>query len=80
MSKITTVWIEDLPQAKGDAIIADLVARIEDPAKIYHHKWQPGDLVMWDNWSVQHMRTDFDRSERRNMRRMPIIATDRRFS
>lgn len=80
VSRITTVRIEGMPQDEGDAIIADLIARIEDPAKIYHHKWQVGDLVIWDNWSVQHKRTDFDRNERRNMRRMPIMATDRRFN
>lgn len=80
VSKITTVKIEGLPQEEGDALIADLVTRIEDPAKVYHHTWQVGDLVVWDNWSVQHMRTDFDRNERRNMRRMPIMATDRRFN
>ena len=40
------------------------------PGFIYRHRWQPGDLLMWDNCTVQHRAIqDYDMPRRRLMHR-----------
>jgi taurine dioxygenase len=36
------------------------------------HRWQAGDLLMWNNLSVLHRRDPFDASSRRVMHRTQI--------
>lgn len=79
VSRITTVRINELPEAESEALIQELCDYIQDHAPKYVHKWRRGDLVLWDNWSVQHKRGDFAATERRTLRRMPILAGVRRF-
>ena len=40
---------------------------------VYEHCWQPGDLVLWDNRSCIHARTDFDAGDRRRLRRVTVL-------
>lgn len=39
-------------------------------ANVYHHDWQLGDLVLWDNAVTLHRRDAFDDEESRMMKRM----------
>jgi taurine dioxygenase len=39
---------------------------------VYVHKWQPGDLLIWDNRSTLHRRDSFDRDERRVLWRCQV--------
>lgn len=56
-----TSHMADMPQAEGDALLAQLYAHITQPEFIYTHHWSPGDLLMWDNVAVQHKATfDYD--------------------
>jgi taurine dioxygenase len=54
----------------------DLLERVfehaEQDAFVYEHRWQPGDLLLWDNRCSTHARTHFDPSERRMLRRIAI--------
>jgi taurine dioxygenase len=43
----------------------------------YEHVWRPGDLVVWDNRSCIHARTDFDPAEPRRLRRMTVLDEHR---
>ena len=45
---------------------------IEDPAGIYEHAWRPGDLIVWDNLSSVHARTDWPADQPRALRRCTI--------
>jgi len=40
---------------------------------IYEHVWKPGELLMWDNRSSLHARSDFSAAERRLMRRTVVV-------
>ena len=48
-----------------------LIDRINDEAcrapRVYHHQWQAGDAVVWDNRSLMHRATPFDMTEPRRM-------------
>lgn len=73
MSRRHVVCIEGLSLADSNALIADLLDYIQDPEIVYTHSWLPGDLVVWDNLSIQHARTGFDHTRyNRNLRRLQI--------
>ena len=42
------------------------------PEFVYVHKWQPKDMLIWDNRCTAHARTDFDPAERRHLRRFTV--------
>ncbi len=66
--------IEDMDAAEGEALLSQLFAHIEQDAFIYAHKWQVGDLVLWDNRCTLHARTDFSDQERRMLRRVVVTG------
>jgi taurine dioxygenase len=49
-----TTRIVGLPKPESDALLAELKAHAVQPQFQYTHKWQVGDLLMWDNCAVQH--------------------------
>lgn len=72
LSRLTTLWIEGLERDESQEILDRLFELSEDPEIIYEHVWQPGDLVMWDNLSCLHARTDWPDDQRRMLRRCTI--------
>jgi taurine dioxygenase len=64
-----------LPKAESDALLAELFDHVEQRRFIYEHAWSKHDIVVWDNFSSLHARTDFDPAERRVLRRMAIRGT-----
>ena len=62
--------IEGMDAGEAEALIAALADHIVKPAFIYRHQWRPGDLLMWDNCTVQHRAIqDYDLPLRRLMHR-----------
>jgi taurine dioxygenase len=61
-----------MERAASDALLEELCRHLEQPANIYEHEWRKGDVLMWDNLSTAHARTDFDPAERRALRRMAL--------
>ncbi len=52
-----TLRIADMDEAEGDALLDALIAHSVEKEFRYRHKWRDGDLVMWDNRSVNHRAT-----------------------
>jgi taurine dioxygenase len=69
LSRLNTMWIEGMERAESEAILGPLFDSTEDPANIYEHVWRKGDLLMWDNLSCLHARTDWPDNEKRMLRR-----------
>ena len=62
--------IEGLGAEEAEALIAALADHIVKPAFVYRHQWRAGDLLMWDNCTVQHRAIqDYDMPQRRLMHR-----------
>lgn len=60
-------------RAESDAMIAFLEAHATSPDFVYRHRWQAGDLVMWDNCACIHKATgDFELPLRRHMHRTTL--------
>jgi taurine dioxygenase len=62
--------IEGIPEEEAEGLIAALADHIVKPAFVYRHQWRQGDLLMWDNCTVQHRAIqDYDMPQRRLMHR-----------
>src|SRR3954451_7277230 len=56
--------------AESDELLNRLFAHLYDPANIYEHHWQQGDLVIWDNTALQHARPHNTETAVRTLRRV----------
>jgi taurine dioxygenase len=70
------IGIEGMPDAEAIDLIAELDTHCVRPEFLYRHKWQVGDLLMWDNTSSMHLAIcDYALPERRLMHRTTVIGT-----
>jgi len=70
------IGIEGIPEDEAVDLIAELDAHCVRPEFLYRHKWQVGDLLMWDNTSSMHLAIcDYALPERRLMHRTTVIGT-----
>lgn len=67
-----TTRIVGLPADESEAILAEIFAHSTQERFVFRHRWQPHDLVFWDNRSVQHLATPFPASQRRKLHRTTI--------
>ncbi|MCA8928041.1 MAG: TauD/TfdA family dioxygenase [Alphaproteobacteria bacterium] len=59
--------------AESRALIEGLADHIVKPQFVYQHQWQVGDVVVWDNCTVQHRAVvDYDLPQRRLMWRTTV--------
>ncbi|MDP3748865.1 MAG: TauD/TfdA family dioxygenase [Phenylobacterium sp.] len=54
VSPVYTVGIEGMAVAESQAILGFLFAHIVQEPFVYHHKWEPDMLLMWDNRCTVH--------------------------
>lgn len=70
-----TTRIVGLPKDESDALLAELKAHAVQPRFQYTHKWQVGDLLMWDNCSVQHKAvSNYALPQRRLLERTTVLG------
>ena len=70
------VGIEGMPKDEAVDLIAELDTHCVRPEFLYRHKWQVGDLLMWDNTSSMHLAIcDYALPDRRLMHRTTVIGT-----
>jgi alpha-ketoglutarate-dependent 2,4-dichlorophenoxyacetate dioxygenase len=68
--------IEGMEQAAGKALIDELMAAATAPGASYLHRWQNGDVVMWDNRATMHRGRPWPAHEARLMVRTTISASE----
>jgi len=56
-------------------LLRDLNEHATAPQYVYVHKWQVGDLVMWDNQQTLHRVRRYDESQPRDMRRTTVAGS-----
>ena len=70
------IGIQGMPQDEALDLIAELDAHCVRPEFLYRHKWQLGDLLMWDNATSMHLAIcDYALPQRRLMHRTTVIGT-----
>ena len=67
--------IVGLPRAESDALLAEVYHHLYAEEAVYEHGWLPGDLVIWDNLTVQHARPE-PNDRPRTLRRFHVSETD----
>jgi taurine dioxygenase len=64
------VWGRE--NSEGAALLEALCQQIYEKMEPYWHKWEPTDLVLWDNWRFIHCAGGNDPQHKRAMRRTTI--------
>ena len=72
-NRLMTDHIVGMDKSESDTLLERLFDHQEQERFLYRHVWKPGDLLLWDNRSTLHARSDFDASERRKMRRTVVV-------
>ena len=62
------------PVPEARAFLRDLVEHATQRQFVYSHRWQVGDLVMWDNRRTMHRVRPYPEGERRDMRRTTLMG------
>jgi taurine dioxygenase len=69
------IGIEGMPEDEAVGLIAELDDWCVRPEFLYRHRWQVGDLLMWDNAAAMHLAIcDYALPERRLMHRTTVIG------
>ena len=63
------------PTAESRMYLLDLLEHATQRERVYRHRWQVGDLVIWDNRSTLHRGRRYDIGERRELRRTTVNDT-----
>ncbi|MDA8868315.1 TauD/TfdA family dioxygenase [Pseudomonadales bacterium] len=66
-------YIPGLSVTESDALLDELWAYVALEENTWRQKWQPLDLIIWDNRCVMHRRDGFDQNSRRYMRRCQVL-------
>jgi len=67
--------IVDWPVPEGRLLLVDLNTHATRPEFVYSHKWQVGDLVIWDNRCTMHRGRPHDDAHPRDLRRATTLDT-----
>jgi taurine dioxygenase len=68
-----TSHIEGMDPREGDELLTALLEHVTDDRFVYRHKWQGGDLLIWDNCATQHRAiSDYELPQRRLMERATV--------
>ena len=65
-----------MPTDEARALIHQLVAAATRPELVYTHRWQAGDLVMWDNRCMLHRGRPWDEGRYRRVMHRTTVAGD----
>ena len=72
VSEHFTTRVLDIPEDESRQLLAELFAHSTRPEFVYRHRWQPGDMVFWDNRSLMHLAAGTPDHLRRRLDRTTI--------
>jgi taurine dioxygenase len=67
--------IEGMDAGASERLLDRLWRHATSEVMTWHHRWQRGDLLIWDNRCTLHRRDSFDGSQRRIMHRTQTLGT-----
>jgi taurine dioxygenase len=79
VNRLMSVKVDGMDENKSEKLLNAVFDHAEKDEFVYCHKWSVGDLLMWDNRSSMHARTDFPSDQRRVMWRTQILGTHKPF-
>jgi taurine dioxygenase len=69
-----TLHIEGLAEDESRGLLDILFKQAQTPEYQFRHRWQPGDIVFWDNTATQHYAANDYWPDRRRMERCAVIG------
>ncbi len=70
-----TTEILGMPEDEASDLLKQLTAHATKPEFVYTHKWQTGDVLLWDNCMMQHNATgNYSSDQRRLMHRTTLVG------
>jgi len=72
VNRLMTEYIVGMAREESDALLERVFDHQEQPRFQYEHRWQVGDLVIWDNRCALHARKDFPATHLRKLRRVAV--------
>jgi len=72
VSEHFTTRVLGVPEDESRALLAELFAHTTRDELVYRHRWQPGDMVFWDNRSLMHLAGGTPDHLRRRLNRTTI--------
>jgi taurine dioxygenase len=78
----TCVWVNAMQTARllgmeweeGRKLLHEIYDHLYAPENTYEHRWRNGDLIIWDNIALQHMRGNIENCGKRLLQRV-IVGT-----
>ena len=61
-----------MPDDAALALVDRLVTACTQPHQVYKHRWQVGDVILWDNALTMHRRDEYESVQRRFLKRTTI--------
>lgn len=68
-------YVMGLSLEESEKLLDELWRHAFQPANVYEHRWQVGDVLIWSNYSTMHRRDEFDKNTVRRMHRSQIKGT-----
>jgi taurine dioxygenase len=72
VNRLMTEYIVGMPREQSNALLERLFDHQEQPQFQYEHRWETGDLLVWDNRCTLHARRDFPATHLRKLRRVAV--------
>lgn len=72
VSEHFTTHVLGVPEDESRALLAELFSHTTRDELVYRHRWQPGDMVFWDNRSLMHLAGGTPDHLRRRLNRTTI--------
>ena len=66
--------IPGLSLNESEALLDEIWHWATLPEFVWRQRWQPSDLIIWDNRRVLHRRDEFPQDSRRLMKRCQVLA------
>ncbi len=64
--------ILDVSEAESESLLAELFSVLYGAGNVMEHRWNQGDLILWDNVALHHARPDFAAQQPRTLQRVTL--------
>lgn len=68
----SAAWVEGMHPAESHDLLQRLMVHATQDKYVYRHKWQPGDLAIWDNTGMMHRAMPFEAGSKREFHRCTL--------
>ncbi len=73
---LTVDHVLGMSAGESEEFLRTLTAHTTRPENVYHHEWEVGDLVIWDNCGTMHRATPYDAKSGRMLHRTVLEGTE----